>query len=360
MSLLKGIKPMIDDFTEKKPICIIAQEAGGIPKGLKEGFEKSGCPVKLIIYNESLIDIKRSMVSRLWHRMSDPGYQRELKGAFNNCFEINMKDLIDGLYDALIVMRGNYLSKNNRLMIENYIKAPLVTWLYDPIDSCPIQREIAELADYVICAEERDLAHYGEKSLWLPLGYNDNLYKMRDCERDIDVLISGSINHCYRKRRKVLELIGNSKIADKKRCVFIGSTGYSWSDMNVKIGNIFWAAKRVTPEALAEYQSRAKICINIHRDDCDKMINPSFFSIPGSGSCQIAEEKGHFRKFLVPGVEYMEYIDEKDMINVIEELLGDERKRNEISRHGHDKVKKEFTLEAQACKLKKIIDELKG
>ncbi|HNQ77827.1 MAG TPA: glycosyltransferase [Acidobacteriota bacterium] len=243
--------------------------------------------------------------------------------------------------------------------MESRKELPLISWLYDPMDSCPMQREVASLADHVLCADGKDLALYRGKSSWCPLGYDDDVYGIKDVEKDIDLLISGSIGYFYRKRRAALEILGSSPEAKKLKCVFIGSTGSSFWDMRVRTGAFSWAAKRLQPQELAMYQSRAKICVNVHRDDCDKMVNPSFFSIPGSGSCQLAERRDHFGNFLSPGEDFIDFCGKDELLEKVFNLLENDELRNHLTRNGYCKVKERHTMKERALRVEKIISEIR-
>ena len=344
---------------DKKLVFILAQEAGGIPTGLKNGFVRLGFEAHLNVYNSPLIKNRSSLAKRFWNRIKDPGQQRSLLTLFNRSLEEGVGKIAGEECGALIIMRGNYLSERNRSLLESRKGLPLISWLYDPMGSCPMQKEVALLADHVLCADGKDLALYPGKSSWCPLGYDDDVYGMKSVEKDIDLLISGSIGYCYRRRRTALEIIGMLPAAKKMKCVFIGSTGSSFGDMKVRTGAFSWVAKRLQPQELALYQSRAKICVNVHRDDCDKMVNPSFFSIPGSGSCQLVERREHFNNFLSPGEDFIDFSGKDELLEKVFTLLENEELRNNVTRNGYGKVKEKHTMKERASMVEKILSEIR-
>jgi len=344
---------MIDGFTEKKPICIIAQEAGGIPVALMEGFKHLGVKADLFIYNKQLL-VGTTLINRLCHRIADPGYQKDIECLFNKA----ISDLKDKLradeYSAMVIMKGQHLTQENRFFLSK-LQIPLIVWTYDSLSRAMAQLDVMSIADHIYCLDGGDAREYKGRSTWLPLGYNDEYFNKSDCTKDIDVLISGSIAGYYKKRKECIEKLGKSAISKKYNCVFIGTTGFRMKDMFVKTGNINWIEKRVSPKMLGEYQSRAKICINIHQDDGIWPVNLSFFSIPGSGSCQLAERKNYLCNFMEPEIEYEEFSD-YDYLKKIELLMLDEERRVRITERGYLRSKTEHTMQARAREiLKKII-----
>lgn len=336
-----------------KPILIIAQEAGGIPFGLKKGFENLGFICLLETYDETIFSNKHSLIERIYHRIADPGYQKEIKLLFNKTVEKYGQEISDGGFSFVLIMRGNEIEEKN-LNTLNRRKCNLFTYLYDPLTDSTIQKQCADISDFIFCADKKDCSLYKNNSCWLPLGYDDEVYFPSTEEKDIDIFISGSISNRYFKRREIVEKIGKSSIAKNKKIFFIGSTGFSLTDLKVNVGKINWIAKRVSHFEIANYQRRAKICVNIHRDDSDSIVNPSFFSIPGSGSCQIAEKRDSLKYFMTPEKEYVEFENFEQLIILLEKLLEDEEKRNLISLNSFQKVKREHTL---LCRAKYIIQK---
>ncbi|MCX7830407.1 MAG: glycosyltransferase, partial [Acidobacteria bacterium] len=278
---------------------------------------------------------------------------------FNRCIKDFEENIINDDFSFILFMKGNELTKDNNNVLRKR-NAPLLVYLYDPLKECQIQKSGCEIADFIICVDKRDLENYKNKSIWLPLGYDDNVYyPSAEAEKDIDILISGSIGDKYAKRKRIIQTIGKSIISKKNRIFFIGSTGSSMKDYATNLGNITWVAKRVPYIILAEYQRRAKICINIHRDDSEFIVNPSFFSIPGSGSCQIAEKRKSLSEILTPNEDYIEFEEENELIEKIDELLRDNEKRLFLAQNGLKKVKENHTLKKRAEKILEIVQYLK-
>jgi len=337
---------------------VLAHEAGGIPEGLRKGFLNAGSSCDLCVYNREVFK-PHTLWSRAYHKFFDPGYQEDIRKLFNKYLKIYAEAIKERRYSSILVMRGNFLDKaSKKLLSERTV--PLIAWLYDPLSSTPLQEEVSKMADFVYCVWKSDCAVFPGHSEWLPLGYDDEIYKPSGNTKDIDILLSGSINSTYRKRRHVLEFLGRSGLSRKFRCVFVGSTGSSLKDFSVSIGNFDWLAKRVPPMELANLQSRARVCVNVHRDDSVDAINPSFFSIPGSGSCQLAEKKEHFREFLMPGEDYEEFDGEDELIGKLEILLNDEKKRVDIAMSGYEKARRNHSLKVRALKLLSKMAELEA
>lgn len=321
-----------------KPILILAQEAGGIPFGLKRAFCKLKREVILELYDEEVFFRKINLVKRVYHRLFDRGYQKKIKDLFNKRFTIYSEQIKNGDFSLILVMRGNKLSKNN-LEVLRKRKTLLFSYLYDPLKESPIQKECADLADYVLCVDREDLRTYEGKSFWLPLGYDDEIFYPGQKEKDIDVFFFGSIGNRYSKRRDFLKDLGKSKISKHFNCVFIGTTGFRERDFFIRHGNVKWLAKRVPPTLLAEYLRRSKICVNIHRDDSLSIVNPSFFMIAGSRCCQLAEKRDSLRFFMEPNRDYLEFQNYEEALDLIEIVLKNRGLMEEISNNGFLKAK---------------------
>ncbi len=343
---------------DNKTILIFAHEAGGIPDGLAKGFCKLHCDCKLVVYNKQIVEKKHSLLDRIIHRLLDPGYENDVRMSFNKSIDYYKPFVVTGNSSAIIIMKGNRLNLKNRDVLLGRNNLPLITYLYDPLHECSMQKDCAEISDFIICVDNLDTLTFPNKSIWLPLGYDDEVYFPGNKEKDIDIFISGALGKKYTKRKEVIEELGKSSLAKKYKICLVGSTGFSLRDWRVKIGNINWIAKRVTPSILADFQRRAKVCINIHRDDSDFIVNPSFFSIPGSGSCQFAERKESLARFLKPEEEYVSFKSKDELIEKLSYFLTNEEERNNISLNGYNRVKREHTLFERAKIILEIIKSL--
>jgi len=344
-------------LTENKPLLILAQEAGGIPLGLSNALKRMRVANNLCIYDKFLYEKHFSLINRIYHRLFDPGYSNDIKNYFNISLHSFSKEIRSNFYSSILIMRGNKLDNENEILLKER-SVPLITYLYDPLSQIDLQKYCADLADFVIYVDLKDSHFYPQNSMWLPLGYDDEIYFPSNEEKDIDVFISGSISKRYSKRLSILKSLGKSIFAKKFKMCFIGSTGFSLSDLRVDLGGIEWIAKRVEPVNLAGYQRRAKICINIHRDDSDTIINPSFFSIPGSGSCQIAEKREVLARVLQPDSEYVDFSTNDELFEKLNELLLLKEKRDYIFQKGYERVRKEHTLKERAKQILQILNEL--
>ena len=342
---------------DHRKIHILAQEAGGIPEALRKGFEDCGVPATLCVYDERVFR-RRSIPDRLAHRLKDPGYQDDIRRYFNEAVLDLRRTVEAGECRAVVIMKGNYLEQPGRYVLAR-MKIPLIQWTYDSLSRSPMQLDVMSLADHVYCLDGADTREYCGRDGWLPLGYNDHLFKKGAGDKDIDVLVSGSIGVLYRRRRELILKLGRSGIAREYNCVFIGTTGFRLKDCFINPGNLTWAAKRVPPKILGEYQARAKICVNIHQDDGTWPVNLSFFSIPGSASCQLLENRPYFRNFMSPGKDYEEF-DEESYLEKIRFLLEDDERRERITENGYLLSAGGHTMKARAGLILKKIEELEA
>lgn len=342
----------------KRPILILAQRAGRISEALRDGLIECGEDVELEVYDEKVFSTRKTLVDRLMHRILDPGYQNDLEFSFNDAILRRSGKLKQGFYRAVILMKGNYLHYECRNILTK-IKAPIIVWAYDSVCRAPMQVDAMSIADHIYCLEDGDVRDYLGRSSWLPLGYNSMIFDRKEKPKDIDVFMSGAIGPLYKRRRDFLTRLGCSRIAKSRKCVFVGTTGFKLKDLLVNVGNISWAATHLPAEELADYQARAKICVNIHQDDGLRPVNLSFFSIPGSGSCQLAEKKAHLKLCLNPGKEYEEFADD-EYLEKIEMLLQDDKLRMYITDQGYKRVRENYTMACRAEQIMRKIGELEA
>ena len=343
------------DISKKMPVLIMALRTGAISEVLLKGFLNCGANAKLINYDEQVFK-NTSIYHSIKRRIYDRGCEKQIEACFNNILSALKGEISGGEYRAIVIMKGHYLSRENRSYLSK-IDIPLIVWTYDSISRAPMQVDVTTIADHIFCLDGGDARKFGKKASWLPLGYNDQLFRPSDDNKDIDVMISGAIGRLYNRRREFLVKLGQSYIAKNHKCIFIGTTGHKWNDSLIRLGSIEWIAKRVDAQLLGSYQARSKVCVNIHQDDGKWPVNLSFFSIPGSVSCQLAENKEYLKNFMEPGIDYEEFLD-NEYLSKLEMLLKDDERRNKMAEQGYLKSKKYHTMSSRAREILRKISEL--
>ncbi len=321
----------------RKKIMIIGLECGGIPQSIAKAFRSIGWDAALFTYGAP----RMNLLQLATLRVVDPHCDKITRSTFNQCFRTGVfPELRRNRPDFLLVLKGDYFDDDVRDFLTR-AEIPLVLWTFDSLFKAPAQRLLAEMAVHTFYVDGGDVPAGGYRSSWLPLGYDGDIYHpYPDIEKTIDVLLIGFIGIRYKRRRQIIDLLDESVLAQKWRCAFIGSTGTLMGNLSLQLhygsaahGRVTWLSRRIPPESLALAIAKSKICINIHQDDGIMPVNPMFFAIPATGTCQLAEQKPHLRQWLVPGRHYAEFTD-GNFLEVLSGLLDDDKKRTSIVKNG--------------------------
>ncbi|MCX5871335.1 MAG: glycosyltransferase [Deltaproteobacteria bacterium] len=314
-----------------KTAAIVGLSFAGITNSVCSAFRTLGWDVQPFLYDPP----PRNVVLRQWDKLTDTNGSH-LGHSFNTVLRDEVIPSVrQRKPDLLLVLKGEKLEEDTMEQLQG-LQVPLLSWVYDSLERCPGQMDIAQIARHAFCIDGADAERMGVHGTWLPVGYDDAIYwpRCRFEEKDFDILftgtIAGALTNDYTVRRECLLELSASGLADRYHCGFIGTTGTHLGDFRLRKQLLIpCIASYLSPDALAGYLSRAKVCINVHQDDGGKPVNPMFFAIPGAGTCQVAEARPYLATWLEPEREYVPF-DSGCLVERLEQLLADQPTLREI------------------------------
>jgi hypothetical protein len=237
----------------------------------------------------------------------------------------------------------DYVEVNRRALRE--MEAVKVLWTYDSVGRYPGQDDVSEVMDQVFYMDGGDVRE--SRDHWLPLGFDDQLYRPSGEDPWYDVLFVGKLGRSYGLRRRYIGELGKCRGLRRYRVAAIGTTGQRLGDFIFRLGNpINWVAGRLPPAEYARHIAHTKICINVHQDDGAKPVNPTFFAIPGTGVCQVAENREYLAKWLEPGREYIAF-NPADLCECVMELLENDTRRASVAESGYLRAVADHTFKSR-------------
>lgn len=205
--------------------------------------------------------------------------------------------------------------------------------------------------DNVYVFEKSDiniLADMGIQSSYLPLGYNGKIFFPKEEVRNIDISFIGMPDS---ERFHTLEFISKYAV-DNGLSVYICG---DWYDKKHFWRKYKYAKKHpelykfinnrmVSAVEAADIYNRSKICLNINRK-VHTSINPRTFEILSTQSCMFMNTGVDVQGVLVPGIDYVEYDNDSDLINKIDYMLKNVIERKKIAKSGYLKIAKTYSMQ---------------
>lgn len=304
-----------------KTAAIVGLSFGGITNSICNAFRTLGWDALPFLYDPP----PRNALLRKWDKFTDTN-KSLLALSFNTVLRERVIPLLrSGSVTMILILRGEKLDSDIQDELQSS-RVPLFSWAYDSLDRFPGQKDCADIAQHAFFIDLADANTFGNRGSWLPLGYDNEIYRphCRFEEKDIDILLSGALSEQYSARRNCIREISRSPLVDRYKIAFVGSTGTRFADFLFRRSmNISWLAQYTKPEIFALFVSRAKIYVNIHQDDGIAPVNPMFFAIPGSGTCQVAEAKPYLTTWLDSEREYVPFND-GFLVAELERLLANQ------------------------------------
>jgi hypothetical protein len=326
-----------------KKVIIISPETGNIPQSIAAAFRAHGWEVQLYLYGPPR---RKHLYQVALDRLRDPHCRKAYIKSFNDLLKERVFSQIATFRpDFLLILKGDCLDDDNRdRLIAS--KVPIITWTLDSLSRAPYQKLLGEISRHIFYIDGGDIPPGDSHASWLPIGFDEAIYHpvcpAEETKKDIDVLLIGKLGFRYERRGLILQKLHRSAIAKNANCAFIGSTGVVMGNLHLYVNHcnrkkpgVTWLSKRIPVEHLARQIARAKVCINVHQDDGVMPINPMFFAIPATGTCQLAEKKPYLSQWLVPGRDYAEFNDE-NFLEVLADLLIDEQCRTTLVNNGYE------------------------
>ena len=142
-------------------------------------------------------------------------------------------------------------------------------------------------------------------------------------QRDIDVVFSGSYGYGREERTKVLQYVLDNGI----NLVHGGSEGRD----------------HFTTEEYADRYKRAKMAISFSMARGKNVVNARPFEVLACGSLLLEQKSEELAKLYTPGIDYVEWITEVDLLEKIRYYLGHEEERLLISNNGRKKTEELYS-----------------
>jgi hypothetical protein len=180
---------------------------------------------------------------------------------------------------------------------------------------------LKKYADLHICWGSENNLDIKEKILWLWCPQDETLYKP-SASKEIEVSFIGSTR--YEERARYLKYLLDNKI-------------------NVKIDGGQREAK-LTPEKYADLISKTKINLNFPYcpsgfDQCKGRV----WEILATKGFLLERKNKATERMLTPGKDYVEYLNEADLINKIKYYLEHEEERKKIEEQGYKTYKEKYS-----------------
>lgn len=313
------------------------------------GFEQNNWACTSIFYgiskNRWINKFNSIRFGSVWKQITS-SFNKELIKQLTHKIQVEKPDFI-------LFVKGNKLNKTTEKLIAE-IKVPIILWTLDSVSRFPTQMSLGNFAKHIFVQDGVDVLN--EKFTWLPLGFDPRPYVPIDFNnKSLDVLMIGNIDlPNYKSRNDFVHKYLESELVKKYRCGFSGPIA-KYPDLSMKMGAIpnFVFTNRLSAKKYAEVISSAKICINIHQDDGDMPVNPSFFAISGAKVCQVAQDRAYLHQWLRPGVDYIETKTDS-FLETVQSLLENIELMKTISENGYIESQNRHTFEAR---VKQIIDK---
>lgn len=296
---------------------------------IERAFRRLGWQTRLVQYGNVT---EWTLWQRLLNRINGRYGSWYLARAFNQTLRREVLSDSGARPDLLLFVKGESLAEDVREALAR-LPIPVTLWTLDSVSRFPAQMSVAPLAVHTFVIDGGDVQ--GGNFTWLPIGFDDEVFCPCQGAPELDLLFAGNLNAPYYsgRRRALLEL-SRSRLPERFRCGFVGSTGRRRQDRQLLRGTRLRWFGRVSPEEYGRLISRARIVVNVHQDDGSQPINPLFFGIPGARVCQVTEDRAYLAQWLSPGADYVAFAP-GELVATVERLLGDEGTRRSIAEHGY-------------------------
>ena len=255
---------------------------------------------------------------------------RSFKAAFVEDWELGLvKRCAKFKPDRILFLSGDMV---NVLLLDKLDGYRKIIWLWDSIRRqgfLQIEGFVSKF-EHVFCFEYSDVKYLNSKYAgistkftYLPLGFDEQIFKDAGKKRDIDISFIGCP---YAERKKILEKIAEF-IYNRKGTMLVGGPWY---------GNHFWKkiqfankypylSKYVQTGMLsanesASIYSRSKVCLNINAID-HKSLNPRTFEILATNTLCLMNEGQQANGLLDLKNDLVEYKAEADMFDKLDYYL---------------------------------------
>lgn len=265
--------------------------------------------------------------------------------------------------DYILVVNGSMMNINilEKLHLEKY---KIGLWLFDSIRRFDKDYEVLlKYYQKIFVFEKNDVVYlkkeYGIKAVYLPVGFDSDIYFCKEERRDIDISFVGNPDE---NRLRILNRV--AKYAEKnflkmKICGQWYDEKYIWKPWRFKMKNphLFSYVNNglISPIRVADLYRRSKICLNLNTA-IHKGINPRTFEILATRSFQIMDEREQYSECVRPNIDLVIFKGTEDLINKIEFYLLNSQKRAIIAESGYKWIKNKFSMRNMVERILSEID----
>jgi len=308
--------------------------------GIIGGFKALGYEVESFFYGIDKVSLYQRIKWKFF-KTQDRFLTKNFNKQIDNIFTEHLK----ANFDILLIIKGKKATQKSKSLLKKMNSTSKILWTTDSVERFPHQLSVKDLVDKVF-VQDGDDVKFIENSEWLPLGFDETIYKISD-EKNIDILLFGNCDTKFYSNR-VAYFLEASKLGDKFTIKFIGSN-LDDRAKKILIKNNVEIIRTLSFKDFANKISRSKIAINIHQDDGSKAINPLFFAIPGSRTVQVTNNKEYYKSWLAAEKGFFP-VEKKDLNKKLESIISDYN-NFKLSKEYLDKINKVHTYKGRALKL---------
>ncbi len=276
-------------------------------------------------------------------------------GEFNKYYYLNKEILRiykDFAPDLVFVIKGHRLYQKT---LKQFTRSINALWLMDSYFRVKTAIEHKDEYHYIFTFEESDYEKLKTQFAhlhYIPLGYDHKIYfPLNYKEREIDICFVGCL---YENRVNLLEKIilrfpelnikiyGKLPRRDKALLRIVKS--YPTKFMNIELN----------PSEVNELYANSKFALNIHHEQSVLSVNPRFYEILGTNTCQIVDYHEKIHADFAHACLF--YKDEKELFSLIEFYLQDQEARDKIALNGYNKVTTQETMKNRIVKILNILE----
>ncbi len=256
--------------------------------------------------------------------------------------------------DMLLTIKGELIGRGLLATVRERFGIPRVNWFADPLPQLfnPPYLLLAALPeyDYFFVKDEYFLAEARLISpgnvRFLGAGYDHAVYRPvpPGAELACDVAFVGTQTP---KRVAIL-----SRIADLGLRIY--GPGWGALDRRHPLRRC-WAGRSLFGEEHVRVFCSARVNLNLHSPLEVFGINHRTFEIAGAGGFQLVDERPGLEKYFQPGEEIVTFATADELRERILWFLEHPEERAEIARRGHERARREFTLEKKFGELLEIV-----
>lgn len=319
---------------------------------VRRAFTEIGWSCVVMGYDNPVDPYTAAMKVR--YKMGGDASRERLRIRSGNSFNYRAVTLFDRQRpDLVFVMNGDILHPETLDHFRS--KSKVALWLFDNLSKMPVCRNILGHCDKLYSFDRNDVAlmrNDGYEADFLPQACDTNLYYHMPQEKDIDILFVGDL-YFYPNRQALLKRVVES--FPDRRILIVGRYK-PWYKNPLKCllreHRDIYTNESIPASEVNSYYNRAKVVLNIHRDDQKDGANPRVFEICGSGAYQLCDFNPYVRS-IFPDGEVGFYSDADELVAKIGEALT--HGRAEEASRAHETTVRDHTY---ANRIDRVVSDL--